>query len=60
MKCRIGHERHQKDSEEGVWGVREAGSQEKVAHTREVAHSHTHTHSETMLAALNVACRRKF
>lgn len=43
MKCRIGHERHQKDSEEGVWGVREAGSQEKVAHTREVAHSHTHT-----------------
>lgn len=42
-------------------GVREVyGRKEKVTQTRALAHTRKHTHTQSTLAALNVACRRKF
>lgn len=42
-------------------GVREVyGQKEKVTQTRTLAHTRKHTHTQSTLAALNVACRRKF
>lgn len=63
-RCRNGKKQQQKDDALGKtrWrGVREVyGRKEKVTQTHALAHTRKHTHTQSTLAALNVACRRKF
>lgn len=61
MKCKNSHERHQKDSKNGVWGsekeaVRRESWADTHTHTSTHAHTHVHTHTHTHTAIHMTTC----